>query len=106
MAVSGNPDLLNPAGLIIHSAIHMAQSELVCVMHSHTRANNATATQADGLRPLSEKAMVMLYFLNYHDYESAALDEDQRQRLLADLRPHGRVMILRNHAGRDRCQSR
>jgi hypothetical protein len=36
-----------PAGFIIHSAIHMAQTELVCVMHSHTAARNAVK------RPLS-----------------------------------------------------
>jgi class II aldolase/adducin N-terminal domain-containing protein len=36
-----------PAGFIIHSAIHMAQTELVCVMHSHTAASNAVE------RPLS-----------------------------------------------------
>jgi ribulose-5-phosphate 4-epimerase/fuculose-1-phosphate aldolase len=95
--VDGDPSLLNPAGFIIHSAIHMAQSDLVCVMHSHTRANNAIAMQAQGLRPLSQKAMVMFDFLRYHDYEGAALDEDERQRLLADLGPDGRVMILRNH---------
>ena len=36
--VQGDPSLLNPAGFIIHSAIHMAQTDLVCVMHSaHAR---------------------------------------------------------------------
>ncbi|MBT2325005.1 class II aldolase/adducin family protein [Variovorax paradoxus] len=95
--VEGDPSLLNPAGFIIHSAIHMAQTELVCVMHSHTDANNAVAMQAAGLRPLSQKAMVMLDFLGYHDYEGAALDEDERARLVRDLGPTGRVLILRNH---------
>lgn len=95
--LSGDPSLLNPAGFIIHSAIHMAQSDVVCVMHSHTRANNAVAMQAMGLRPLSQKACVMLDFLGYHDYEGAALDEDERERLLRDLGPSGRVLILRNH---------
>lgn len=89
--------LLNPAGFIIHSAIHMAQTDLVCVMHSHTAANNAVAMQAQGLRPLSQKAAVMLDFVRYHDYEGAALDEDERERLLRDLGSDGRVLILRNH---------
>jgi ribulose-5-phosphate 4-epimerase/fuculose-1-phosphate aldolase len=95
--VAGDPALLNPAGFIIHSAIHMAQTDLVCVMHSHTRANNAIAMQVMGLRPLSQKACVMLDFVGYHDYEGAALDEDERERLVRDLGPHGRVLILRNH---------
>ena len=95
--LQGDPSLLNPAGFIIHSAIHMAQTDLVCVMHSHTRANNAIAMQAMGLRPLSQKACVMLDFVGYHDYEGAALDEDERERLVRDLGPEGRVLILRNH---------
>ena len=95
--VQGDPSLLNPAGFIIHSAIHMAQTDLVCVMHTHTVANNAIAMQAQGLRPLSQKACVMLDFLGYHDYEGAALDEDERTRLVRDLGPEGRVLVLRNH---------
>jgi ribulose-5-phosphate 4-epimerase/fuculose-1-phosphate aldolase len=95
--VAGDPALLNPAGFVIHSAIHLAQSNIVCVMHSHTRANNAIAMQAAGLRPLSQKACVMLDFVGYHDYEGAALDEDERERLVRDLGPEGRVLILRNH---------
>jgi ribulose-5-phosphate 4-epimerase/fuculose-1-phosphate aldolase len=93
----GDPALLNPAGFVIHSAVHMAQTGLACVMHTHTRANNAIAMQAAGLRPLSQKACVMLDFLGYHDYEGAALDEDERERLVRDLGPEGRVLILRNH---------
>jgi ribulose-5-phosphate 4-epimerase/fuculose-1-phosphate aldolase len=95
--VQGDQSLLNPAGFIIHSAIHMAQKDLVCVMHTHTRANNAIAMQAMGLRPLSQKACFMQGFLGYHDYEGAALDEDERERLVRDLGPDGRVLILRNH---------
>ncbi|HVZ45654.1 MAG TPA: class II aldolase/adducin family protein [Ramlibacter sp.] len=95
--VEGDASHLNPAGFVIHSAIHMAQTDLVCVMHSHTRANNAIAMQAAGLRPLSQKACVMMDFLGYHDYEGAALDEDERERLVRDLGPEGRVLILRNH---------
>jgi ribulose-5-phosphate 4-epimerase/fuculose-1-phosphate aldolase len=95
--VQGDPSLLNPAGFVIHSAIHMAQTDLACVMHSHTRANNAIAMQAMGLRPLSQKACVMMDFLGYHDYEGAALDEDERERIVRDLGPEGRVLILRNH---------
>ena len=95
--IKGDPALLNPAGFVIHSAIHMSQSDLVCVMHSHTRVNNAVAMQAAGLRPLSQKACVMLDFVGYHDYEGTALDPDERARLLRDLGPDGRVLILRNH---------
>jgi ribulose-5-phosphate 4-epimerase/fuculose-1-phosphate aldolase len=95
--LEGDPDLLNPAAFIIHSAIHMAQTHLNCVMHTHTRAINAIAMQEGGLRPLSQKAVVMFDFLTYHDYEGTAVHEDERSRLARDLGPQGRAMILRNH---------
>lgn len=95
--LEGDPSLLNPAGFVIHSAMHLAQRDIVCVMHTHTRATNAVGMKAAGLRPLTQKACVMLDFLGYHDYEGAALDEDERSRLVRDLGPDGRVLVLRNH---------
>jgi ribulose-5-phosphate 4-epimerase/fuculose-1-phosphate aldolase len=90
---------LNPAGFVIHSAIHMARPDLACVLHTHTRANNAVAMQKEGLLPLSQKAVLLWDFLGYHDYEGVALDTNERERIVADLGPEGRVMILRNHGG-------
>jgi ribulose-5-phosphate 4-epimerase/fuculose-1-phosphate aldolase len=90
---------LNPAGFVIHSAIHMARPELACVMHTHTRANNAVAMQKEGLLPLSQKAMLLWDFLSYHDYEGISLDNDERARIVHDLGDEGRVIVLRNHGG-------
>jgi ribulose-5-phosphate 4-epimerase/fuculose-1-phosphate aldolase len=95
--IDGTADQLNPAGFVIHSAIHMAFPELVCVLHTHTEANNAIAMRADGLLPLSQKAIMLQGFLSYHDYEGTSTDLSERERLAADLGPTGRVMILRNH---------
>ena len=95
--VDGAADQLNPAGFVIHSAVHMANHELVCVAHTHTRANNAVAMQKDGLLPLSQKALLLWDFVRYHDFEGAALDLDERSRLVRDLGDNGRVVILRNH---------
>jgi ribulose-5-phosphate 4-epimerase/fuculose-1-phosphate aldolase len=90
---------LNPAGFVIHSAIHMARPDLACVMHTHTAANNAIAMQKDGLLPLSQKAMLLGDFIAYHDYEGISLDNDERERIVSDLGHDGRVVILRNHGG-------
>jgi ribulose-5-phosphate 4-epimerase/fuculose-1-phosphate aldolase len=90
---------LNPAGFVIHSAIHMARPDLVCVLHTHTRANNAVAMQKEGLLPLSQKAILLWDFLAYHDYEGISLDVDERERIVNDLGPDGRVALLRNHGG-------
>jgi ribulose-5-phosphate 4-epimerase/fuculose-1-phosphate aldolase len=95
--ISGPKDKLNFAGFVIHSAVHMAVPELICVMHSHTVANAAVGMHKSGLRPLSQKAMLVQHFLSYHDYEGAADNLDERSRLVKNLGTEGRCMILRNH---------
>src|SRR5690349_1244374 len=54
--VDGNPvgknDFpANKAGFIIHSAIHMARPDAMCVWHMHTLAGMAVAGQDEGLLP-------------------------------------------------------
>lgn len=88
---------INPAGFIIHSAVHAGREDAHCVMHTHTRAGNAVAMQAEGLLPITQKALILEPFLAYHNYEGVALDASERERLVADLGEGGRVMILRNH---------
>jgi ribulose-5-phosphate 4-epimerase/fuculose-1-phosphate aldolase len=91
-----NAPAMNPAGFVIHSAIHMSQPHLICALHTHTRANNAIAMQKDGLMPLTQKALGILPFVRYNDFEGAELDLNERDRLLRDL-GDGRILILRNH---------
>lgn len=87
---------INPAGFVIHSAIHMARRDVTCAMHTHTRANNAVATTTEGLLPLTQAACTMLPFVRYHDFEGAALDIDERERIIRDA-GDGCVILLRNH---------
>jgi ribulose-5-phosphate 4-epimerase/fuculose-1-phosphate aldolase len=86
----------NPAGFLIHSAIHAGRPDVGCVLHTHTRAGSAVAAQADGLLPISQKAMILEGFLAYHDYEGVVLDEGEKERLVAHLGDK-HVLILRNH---------
>lgn len=88
---------INNAGFVIHSAIHMARPELLCVLHTHTAANNAIAVQRGGLRMLTQKAIVLRDFIGYHAYEGVAEDLDERVRILNNLGPDGRIVVLRNH---------
>jgi ribulose-5-phosphate 4-epimerase/fuculose-1-phosphate aldolase len=87
---------INPAGFTIHSAIHAARPDAVCVLHTHTPAGVALSCQRDGLLPLNQWSLQFHGRLAYHDYEAIALDLEERERLAADLgdRP---AMILRNH---------
>src|SRR5437016_11748738 len=87
---------INPAGFTIHSAVHAAREDALCVMHLHTDYGIAVSAQKSGLLPISQQAMFALSSLAYHDYEGLALDEEEQPRLVADLGDK-KFMILRNH---------
>ena len=91
-----SPFPVNPAGFVIHSAIHAARHDVVCVLHTHTLNGVAVSTQRAGLLPISQHAAFVLGSLGYHDFEGPALNDDEKPRLVADL---GRKtsLILRNH---------
>ncbi|MEM1299993.1 MAG: class II aldolase/adducin family protein [Pseudomonadota bacterium] len=87
---------INPAGFVIHSAIHMAKPELACALHTHTPAGTAVATAKAGLKPLTQHAMAIYAHVAYHGYEGIATDLSERERLVADL-GDANVLFLRNH---------
>jgi len=94
--VMPSPYFINPAGFTIHSAVHAAREDALCVIHLHTDHGIAVSAQAEGLLPISQQAMFALSSLGYHDYEGLALNEDEKSRLVADL-GNKSAMILRNH---------
>lgn len=91
-----NPYPVNPAGFVIHSAIHHARPDVQCVLHTHTVDGVAVSAQRAGLLPISQQASVVLQGLAYHDYEGIAVRDEEKVRLQKDLGKH-HFMILRNH---------
>jgi ribulose-5-phosphate 4-epimerase/fuculose-1-phosphate aldolase len=87
---------VNPAGFVIHSAIHAARHDVTCVLHLHTNAGVAVASQKAGLLAISQYATIALASLGYHDYEGIALRDDEKPRLVRDL-GQSTGLILRNH---------
>ena len=87
---------VNHAGIVIHSTIHEARHDAVCVLHTHSRAGVAVSAQKEGLLPISQQSSLLLSSLAYHDYEGLAVHDDERDRLKADLGDN-KYMILRNH---------
>lgn len=87
---------VNPAGFVVHSAVHRARPDVGCVMHTHTTTGMAVACQKEGLLPLSFPAMFYTGRLAYHEFEGITLDTDECERLARDLGDR-RAMILRNH---------
>ena len=87
---------INPAGFVIHSAIHKGRPDLNCVIHTHSGAGVAVSAQRAGLMNLTQHAMRFHDRIAYHDYEGVALDMDEQARLQMNLGAKN-VMILRNH---------
>ncbi len=94
--VSKSRNIINPAGFTIHSAVHAARADALCVMHLHTDYGIAVSAQKNGLLPISQQSLFPLASLAYHDYEGLALNEEEKPRLIADLGNKSH-MILRNH---------
>ena len=94
--VEESPHMVNPAGFVIHSAIHEAREDVGCVLHTHTKAGVAVSVQAEGLLPLSQTSLFPYASLAYHDYEGVALNDEEKPRLVADL-GNANALILRNH---------
>ncbi|MBU2879967.1 MULTISPECIES: class II aldolase/adducin family protein [Aliiglaciecola] len=94
--VMDSPYNINPAGFTIHSAVHEAREDALCVMHLHTTAGVALSTLEGGLQAYSQQSLFPLSSLAYHDYEGVALNPDEKIRLVTDLADKN-FMILRNH---------
>lgn len=91
-----SPFPVNPAGFVIHSAIHAGRPDVQCVLHTHTPDGVAVAAQRDGLLPISQQATIALASLAYHDYEGIAVNDEEKSRLVRDLGT-STSFILRNH---------
>ena len=66
------------------------------IAHFHTRDGMGASAHAEGLLPLSQRALYIIPRLGYHDYEGIALNLDERERLQADLGDK-QYLLLRNH---------
>lgn len=91
-----SPFEINPAGFTIHSAVHEVREDAHCVLHLHTSATIAVASQKNGLLPLSQYSMFSLASLGYHSYEGLAVNAEEKLRLQDDLGDKNHL-LLPNH---------
>jgi ribulose-5-phosphate 4-epimerase/fuculose-1-phosphate aldolase len=94
--VIDSPYPVNPAGFVIHSAVHEAREDAGCVLHTHTRAGVAVSAQAAGVLPISQQSTFVLGSLAYHGYQGVAFRPEEKPSLQADL-GHVNYLMLRNH---------
>jgi ribulose-5-phosphate 4-epimerase/fuculose-1-phosphate aldolase len=95
-SVMETPYFINPAGFTIHSAVHEAREDALCVYHTHTLSGVAVSAQKNGLLPISQHSLFPLAAIGYHNYEGLALNAEEKPRLVADL-GRNQALILRNH---------
>jgi len=91
-----SPFPVNPAGFTIHSAIHSARHDVLCVLHTHSLNGVAVSAQAGGVLPISQQSIFVLSSLAYHDYEGVALNDEEKPRLVSDFGDKN-FLMLRNH---------
>ena len=87
---------INDTGYIIHGAIHRTRKDIVCVMHTHSRAGLAVSCFEDGLQPMIQDAAIFYNRVSYHDWEGMSTESEECERLSKSLGKNN-VMILRNH---------
>ena len=87
---------VNPAGIVIHTAIHAARPDLQCIAHTHTNAGMAVACSQEGLRSDNFYSALLHNRVAYHDFEGITVFDDEKPRLVANMGDKS-LLILRNH---------
>ena len=93
--VLGRQGGFNRAGFIIHSGVYKARADANCVMHTHTRAGAGVSMVRNGLRPISQDALVVFDEIAYHEYGLPATVEECEA--LGVSCQKGSCVVLLNH---------
>lgn len=94
--IDDTPYRPNPAGMVIHTAVHEARHDAVCIGHLHTDAGSVVACQKDGLRHDNFYSVLLYNQVAYHDFEGITVMQGEKERLVNNLGGKN-FLILRNH---------
>lgn len=87
----------NETAVRIHAPLQRAGH--VAVVHTHTAAGNAVS--CTGLHPWTQKAMLAIPFVRYHDYHALAVGDDsegaEMSAALAEGGDEAHILVLRHH---------
>jgi len=87
---------VNPAGMLIHSAIHAARDDAHCIGHIHSTAGMTVACQQDGLRIDNFYSVLLYNQVAYHDFQGITVVEGEKEDLVNSLGTKNHL-IMRNH---------
>ena len=94
--LDGSTYPVNPAGFLVHAAIHDRLPDAHCVMHTHTTAGMSVACLQGGLQQTNFYSAQLHDIVAYHDFEGITIHADEAPRLLASI-GNKPAVILRNH---------
>lgn len=87
---------VNPAGMLIHSAIHGAREDAHCIGHIHSTAGMTVACQQEGLRIDNFYSVLLHNQIAYHDFRGITVVDGEKEDLIASLGTKN-LLILRSH---------
>jgi len=87
---------VNPAGMLIHSAIHSARDDAHCIGHIHSTAGMTVACQEEGLRIDNFYSVLLYGQIAYHDFQGITVMDGEKDDLIASIGDKN-FMILRSH---------
>ena len=87
---------VNPAGMLIHSAIHGIREDAHCIGHIHSTAGMTVACQQDGLRIDNFYSVLLYGQVAYHDFQGITVMDGEKDDLIASLGTKN-FLILRSH---------
>jgi len=87
---------VNPAGMIIHSAIHGARDDAHCIGHIHSTAGMTVACQEGGLRNDNFYSVLLYNQIAYHDFQGITVMDGEKQDLIKSI-DDKKFLILKSH---------
>ncbi len=94
--VGESPYPVNPAGMLIHSAIHGAREDAHCIGHIHSTDGMTVACQQDGLRIDNFYSVLLYEQVAYHDFQGITVMDSEKEDLVKNLADKN-FLILKSH---------
>lgn len=94
--IGNSPYDVNPAGFDIHGAIHAANTNAHCIIHTHTLAGMAVSALKEGLLPINQISMKFFNRIARYSYDTIHFDDFEKNRLIETIGAR-KALIMENH---------
>lgn len=87
---------INKNGTTAHRAIYRNNSNINCILHTHSHYGVAVSNQVEDLLLLDQIAMMFHGKIGYHNFETLFINDNGQDHLIKDMEGKN-SMILKNH---------